>query len=306
MTGKKGICVLGSLNMDLVCQVERLPQAGETVTARSFHTYTGGKGGNQAVAAAKLGQKVSMAACVGDDAYGAEYLKVLGDLGVDTKYVSVLPDESTGVALIEVDERGENRIAVVPGANARMDEARALEAHLAFMHCDVLLLQMETPVESAVAAAEIAHFAGATVILDPAPAQPIPQRLLAACDYVTPNETELTALTGMDASTAEAALLACRKLIGMGAKAVINKRGEEGALLVTPTGQNLFFGLRVQAVDTTAAGDTFNAAFAAGLMMGMTVHDAICFANGAAAVSVTGEGAQPAMPTLAEAMAFVQ
>jgi len=306
MTGKKGICVLGSLNMDLVCNTEEFPQPGQTVTARSFATFTGGKGGNQAVAAAKLGQKVSMVACAGDDAYGAEYLKVLRDLGVDTKYVSVLPDVSTGVALIEVDAKGENRIAVVPGANALMDEARALEAHLAFMHCDALLLQMETPLESAIAAAEIAHFAGATVIHDPAPARPIPERLLQACDYVTPNESELAALTGMDASTAEAALPACRRLLEMGAKAVINKRGEEGALLVTPEGQNLFFGLRVQAVDTTAAGDTFNAAFASGLNMGMSVHDAICFANGAAAVSVTGQGAQPAMPTLAEAMAFVQ
>ena len=306
MNVRSGICVLGSLNMDLVCQLDSFHKPGETVTARAFHTYTGGKGGNQAVAAAKLGQKVTMVGCVGGDAYGAEYKKVLEDLGVNTQYLSVLPEEPTGVALIEVDKEGENRIVVVPGANARVDEARALEAHLAFMHCGALLLQMETPVESAIAAAEIAHFAGATVILDPAPAQPIPERLRAACDYVTPNETELAVLTGMDTSTAEAALPACRKLIEMGAKAVINKRGEEGALLVTPTGQNLFFGRRVLAVDTTAAGDTFNAAFATGLMMGMDEHDAICFANGAAAVSVTGEGAQSAMPTLGEAIAFVE
>lgn len=306
MIEKNGICVLGSLNVDLTCSIERFHEPGETIIGKDFHIYTGGKGGNQAVAAAKLGQKVGMVACVGNDDNGRLYLNTLQELGVDTEYVRMLDDVPTGVALIEVNAQGENRIVIVPGANALLDADKALEAHLMFMHCKVLLLQMETPLESAICAAELAKLGGATVILDPAPAQPIPERLLKAVDYVTPNETELHILTGMPTQLAEDALLACRKLIEMGAKKVLHKRGAEGALLVTPQGQNLFFARRVPVVDTTAAGDTFNAAFATGLAMDMGEHDSICLANSAASLSVMGEGAQSAMPTLAEAIGFAE
>lgn len=302
---KKGICVLGSLNVDLTVGVEHFHLPGETVTGREFHTYTGGKGGNQAVAAAKLGQAVTMVACVGDDENGKMYLARLRELGVNTEYIKTVVGESTGVALIEVDSSGENRIVVVPGANALLDDQAALDAHMAFMGCKVLLLQLETPTESAVCAAELAKLAGATVILDPAPAAPIPERLLRACDYITPNESELAALSGMPAADAQDALKAARKLIASGAKAVINKRGAEGALLVTAKTQNLFFGKKVEVVDTTAAGDTFNAAFATGLAMDYSVGEAICMANAAAALSVTGKGAQSAMPSLMDVIGFV-
>lgn len=306
MIEKNGICVLGSLNVDMTCVMDRFHAPGETITGKDFHVYTGGKGGNQAVAAAKLGQKVGMVACVGNDENGRLYLNTLKELGIDTEYVRVVDDVPTGVAIIEVNDEGENRIVVVPGANAEMNADKTLEAHLMFMHCKVLLLQMETPTESAICAAELAKLGGATVILDPAPAQPIPERLLKSVDYVTPNETELNILTGMPTALAEDSLHACRKLIEMGAKKVIHKRGAEGALLVTPDSQNLFFARRVPVADTTAAGDTFNAAFAAGLVMGLGEHDAICLANSAASLSVMGEGAQSAMPTLAEAIGFVE
>lgn len=306
MIAKNGICVLGSLNVDMTVRLPRFHAPGETITGTDFSVFTGGKGGNQAVACAKLGQNVAMVACVGDDANGALYLDTLTKLGIDTQYVYRCKDTPTGVALIEVSDEGENRIVVVPGANALCAADKALEAHLAFMHCKVLLLQMETPTESAICAAELAKLGGATVILDPAPAQPIPERLLKSVDYVTPNETELQILTGMPTVLAEDSLHACRKLIEMGAKKVLHKRGAEGCLLVTPQGQNLFFARRVPVADTTAAGDTFNAAFAAGLAMDMGEHDAICLANAAAALSVMGVGAQTAMPSLAEAIGFAE
>lgn len=301
-----GVCVLGSLNMDITTTMERMPEPGETVTGTDVHTYTGGKGGNQAVAAAKLGAQVTMIGCVGDDEGGRAYRKTLEELGVNTKYLYTVPETPTGTALIEVDAEGRNRIVVIPGANACMNADRALEAHLEFMHCKVLLLQLETPTESAICAAELAKLAGATVILDPAPAAPIPERLMQAVDYITPNESELAALTGMSTTLAEDSLQAARKLIEMGAKCVLHKRGAEGALLVRKDSQNLFFARRVAAVDTTAAGDTFNGAFAAGLAMDLNEHDAICLAVAAGTLSVMAEGAQSAMPTMSEAMMFVE
>lgn len=304
---KYGICVLGSLNTDYTINAERMPTAGETVHGTDLHIYTGGKGGNQAVAAARMGQPVTMIGCIGDDAAGHNYINVLKANGIDTSLVKTIGNDTpTGSAFITVDPEGQNSITVVPGANACLTDDIALECHLTFMNCRVLLLQLETPVESAICAAELAHVAGATVILDPAPAMPIPERLMKAVDYITPNESELALLTGMPVLTADDALYASRKLIEMGAKNVINKRGAEGALLVKKDSQNLFFARRVNVVDTTAAGDTFNGAFAAGLCMDLGEYDSICLAIAAASLSVTGAGAQSAMPTLAEAMGFVE
>ncbi len=300
------ICVLGSLNVDLTVSLPRFHQPGETITGTDFHTFLGGKGGNQAVAAAKLEGKVHMLGCLGQDSYGDMYMKEFERLGVDASHVRREADLPTGTALIEVDAAGENRIAVVPGANAAVDCDLVTDAVDIVRASSVLLLQMETPLVSANHAAAVAHQAGRTVILDPAPARPVGGEILLLTDYVTPNETELAILTGMPTGTREEAIAACGKLLSLGAKAVINKRGAEGAMLVTREGARFFPAYRVKAVDTTAAGDTFNAAFAVGLTQGLTPGDAICLANAAAALSTTGMGAQGAMPDLAAAYALVE
>ena len=242
-----------------------------------------------------------MVACLGADANGALYRQALEREGVNAAHVAALPDETSGVALIEVDDAGENRIAIVAGANARLDAARAREAAEAIANCRCLLLQLETPLEGVIEAARIAHEAGATVILDPAPARPLPDELLALCDYVTPNETELATLTGLPVDTDEQAEAACRRLLERGAGAAINKRGAKGALLVTKDAVLPAPGFPVKAVDTTAAGDTFNAGFAVGLDSGLAVAEALRLANAAGALSTTALGAQPAMPTLDQA-----
>ena len=302
---EKGVCVFGSLNIDLTVRLQRFHAPGETVTGRSFHTFTGGKGGNQAVAAARLGAKTAMIACLGADANGDMYLRALAKEGVDEARVARMMGETSGVALIEVDDAGENRIAVLPGANACLTAALAREVRDTIAARVYLLLQLETPLEGVIEAARIAHEAGLTVILDPAPARPLPDGLLALCDYLTPNETELAALAGCPAESEADAVAACRRLLARGAGAVINKRGAKGALLVTREDVLSAPGFRVNAVDTTAAGDTFNAGFAVGLDRGMRVEDALRFANAAAALSTTALGAQPAMPTLDEALALM-
>ena len=303
---KSGICVFGSLNIDLTVRLARFHVPGETVTGKSFHTFTGGKGGNQAVAAARLGSAVRMVACLGADANGAMYRDVLKKEGVDVSRVQVLEEETSGVALIEVDDAGENRIAIVAGANGRVDAALAREASEAIARSRCLLLQLETPMEGVMEAARVARQSGVTVILDPAPARPVPDELLALCDYVTPNETELHTLTGLPTDSEAEAAAACQSLIQRGAGAVINKRGPKGALLVTAEGARPAPGFRVQAVDTTAAGDTFNAGFAVGLDKGWSVDQSLRLANAAAAISTTALGAQAAMPGLMKALALIK
>jgi ribokinase len=287
------IVVVGSLNADLTINVPRFLKPGETMTGSKFSVFTGGKGGNQAVAAARLGAKVAMVGCVGDDANGAMYKDALRREGVSLEAIQTFPGETTGVAVITVEENGENTIAIVPGANAGLSKA--------------CLFQLETPLHSIQHAAALAYAAGVTVILDPAPAPqaPLPQALVMLCDYITPNETELSLLTGMPVDTIEEAVQAALKLIGQGAKAVVNKRGAAGALVVTREGYRLYEGFKVKAVDTTAAGDTFNAGLAVGLSMGLSVPDAIQLANAAAAISVTGLGAQGAMPSFEQATSLI-
>ena len=302
----KKICVLGSLNIDLTVSMDRFHQPGETVTGLDFNTFTGGKGGNQAVAAARLGGEVYMVGCVGEDAHGDLYLNTLKKEGVNTQFVEKTGEVSTGVALIEVDKSGENRIVVVPGTNHAVTTdlvSRSLEA---IENSGVMLLQLETPVESVTHAAAIGKRNGLKVILDPAPARELSDALLYLCSYITPYETELAALTGLPADTEEVAIFACSKLIKRGVKAVLHKRGAKGAMLVTKDGARMFPGFRVDAVDTTAAGDTFNAGFAVGLAMGMPADDAVRLANAAGALSTTGLGAQAAMPDLYSACGLVE
>jgi ribokinase len=298
------IVVVGSLNADLVVRVDRFPAPGETVAGRDFAVIPGGKGANQACAAARMGGDVSMIGRVGADAHGELLRRSLASAGVDVSDVRPHPRCATGVALITVDGAGENDIVIVPGANGTFTVEELERGGGRLDSASVLLLQLEIPLATVHAAARRARRAGATVILDPAPAAPLPDTLLREVDYLTPNETELAALLGGVRPGDETA--AARALVGRGARNVVVKRGERGALLVGAGGETVWPAFTVDAVDATAAGDAWNGAFAFALADGRSPGDAGRLATAAATVSVTRRGAQPSMPTLAEAEALIK
>lgn len=300
------IGVLGSLNVDLSVTMERFHRPGETIAGKEFHTFTGGKGGNQAVAVAKLGVPTIMAGKLGNDQNGQLYRETMRRLGIEDDAVATAEGLPSGIALIEVDAKGDNRIVVVSGANGAVDRDYVDKAYDALLTCDVVLLQLEIPLDTVVYAAERMHAAGKRVILDPAPAIPLPDALLAAVDYITPNETELGILTGMETSTREQVEAAARKLLEKGASCVVAKLGARGAMLVTDEKAVMIPGYRVAAIDTTAAGDSFNAGFAVALLECQCPTDAVRFANATAALSTTGMGAQAAMPSRAQVEALMQ
>ena len=302
----KKICVLGSLNIDMTISVPRFNLPGESLTGTDLKIYTGGKGGNQAIAAARLGAPVSMIGCLGGDANGRMYREVLAAEGVDAAGVAIWDDGASGTAFIEVVPSGENRIAVAQGANDALsaEMVRASEALIA--GCGVFLCQLENPMPPILEGLRLANRHSCTVILDPAPARPLSEEVLALCDYLTPNETELEILTGMPVETQSQAVDAARMLIARGARAVINKRGGAGALLVTASEARLFPSYAVKAVDTTAAGDSFNAGLGVGLARGLDLDAAIRMANAVGALSTTRRGAQAAMPGPAEVAALME
>ena len=300
MSPLKKICVLGSLNIDMTISVPHFNQPGESVTGTGLAIYTGGKGGNQAIAAARLGAPVKLVGCLGSDANGKMYRDVLEAEGVDVSSVHMTDKALSGTALIEVVPSGENRIAVAQGANDIVDEAYVKTCEDVIAGCDIFMCQLENPFPAIEEGIRIAHAHGLTVILDPAPARPIDGRVLAMCDYITPNETELEILTGLPVDTEESAAFAARTLIEKGAKAVINKRGKAGCLLVTRDEATMYPGFTVKAVDTTAAGDSFNAGFGVGLALEKDIADAIMMANAVGAISTTRAGAQAAMPKMAD------
>jgi ribokinase len=295
---RSDIVVVGSLNADLVTRLDRFPAPGQTVAALDFAVYAGGKGANQAYAAARLGGKVSMVGCLGQDAYGELLAKSLRDVGVNLSGVTREADAPTGVALIALDASGENQIVVVAGANARLDSARLEASESSLAAAAVVLLQLEVPLATVTAAARMAHSAGAIVILDPSPAQPLPRELLACVDYLTPNQSELQALAG-GAAGREVDRAARDLASGFGFKVIV-KMGEAGALLVDGDRQDVWPSVRVAAVDTTGAGDAFNAALAVALSEGRSLADAGRWAVTAGALCVSRAGAQPSMPTREE------
>lgn len=301
------ICVVGSLNVDLTFVLNHFHAPGETIIANSMDIFTGGKGGNQTVACARLGADVTMIGCLGDDANGELYMATLKKEGADVRGITVLEGVPSGVAIIEVDERGENRIIVASGTNHAITPDMVTDKADCIRAADVCLFQLETPLVVVNHAMALARQAGALVVLDPAPAPktPIPEAIYMLCDYVTPNESELALLSGMPVGTIEEAVLAAQSLIKRGVRAVINKRGGQGALLVTRDGYKLFPGFKVEVVDTTAAGDSFNAGLAVGLARGYAIEDAIVFANAVGALSTTAAGAQPAMPSFDAAASLV-
>ncbi|MEE8446877.1 MAG: ribokinase [Gemmatimonadota bacterium] len=291
------IVVVGSSNTDLVVRAPALPGPGETVLGSSFLVTPGGKGANQAVAAARLGARVTLVVRLGADDFGDRALAALGREGIDTRFVARDAEAASGVALIVVSESGENAIAVAPGANMRLTAADVDRAAPAIREADMLLLQLETPLPTVRHAATLAMKAGVPVILNPAPAAPLAGELLSRVSVLTPNELEAAALTGASAYGVDAARQAAQRLHASGVANVVITLGREGALMEGEAGSGHVPGCTVTAVDTTAAGDAFNGALAVALAEGASLEHAVRFANRAAALSITRPGAQPSLPT---------
>jgi ribokinase len=296
------VVVFGSINMDLVARTPRLPGPGETILGRTFQTAPGGKGANQAVACARLGVETRMVGRVGGDVFGAALLEQLDHEKVDRRLVQVDRNVSSGVALISVDDAAENCIIVVPGANHTIGERDRLGLDKALEGADSLLLQLEIPMESVIAAAEQARRRGVRVILDPAPAAEIPSDLYPLVDILTPNRTEAAALVGFPVETMGDAAKAAKALVGRGIRYVIIKMGGEGAYLSCPEEERHYPAYPVEPVDTVAAGDAFNGALAAALCEGLSFEQAMAWALAGGALAVTKPGAQEAMPTRQEVL----
>ncbi|MEN6578481.1 MAG: ribokinase [Phycisphaerales bacterium] len=299
------IVVVGSSNMDLVVRSARIPVPGETILGGDFLMVPGGKGANQAVAAAKLGARVHFVARLGNDLFGRKSLDNFRLEGVDTTYVSLTSDAPSGVALITVDEAGNNAIVVAPGANARLSPEDVRRAEAEIRSAGAVVAQLEVPIATVACAAEIAHEAGVPFLLNPAPAQPLDAALLEKVAVMTPNESEAQILTGIEVVDDDSARKAARKLLDAGVKAAIVTMGAKGFLLAETGATEFVPAMQVKAVDATAAGDAFMGSLAIGLAQGQTLREAALFANRVAAFSVTRLGAQPSMPTRQELDEFI-
>lgn len=294
MTKKNpNIAVVGSLNVDLTAYVETLPQPGQTISSHEFVVYPGGKGANQAVAAAKLGAKVTMFGCLGSDSYSSILKDSLVNAGVAASNVMTIEESPTGMAFILVEDSSENEIVVIPGANARFsaDILERVDCQQ-IEQADALLLQLEIPLETVEKAAHIAHSAGVPVILNPAPACELPIEFLQHVDILVPNQSELAKMQE-DGFSLE-------RLFSLGIKIVLETRGANGVWVHTKDSSCHVEASKVNAVDTVGAGDTFVAAFATAYSSGAELLDAVRFANQAAAFTTTRKGAQSSFPTLGE------
>lgn len=295
------VTVVGSINMDLVTRVANFPEPGETIIGGDLQTFPGGKGANQAVAAARLGAEVTMVGRVGDDVFASQLKQNLASTGVDLTYVFDSDSTASGVALILVDEHGQNIIVVASGANARVTAQDVEAATAAIATADALLLQLEIPLESVHRAAEIAHENGVKVILNPAPAQELPAELLSIIDILIPNESETSILTGLPAASLKDMEVSADELRNLGAGTILLTLGQQGALLIEPAGLRRYPAFAVErVVDTTAAGDAFVGGLAMAIAEGKPVREAVPWGNAAGALSVTRSGAQPSLPSRGE------
>lgn len=290
------LTVLGSVNADHVVKVDHFPRPGETLHGHSYAVIAGGKGANQAVAAARLGANVHFIACVGDDDFGFTIRQAFTKDDINIDAVMVEENKPTGIAMIQVAANGENSICISAEANACLTPSR-LKPHVNKIEtADMLLLQLEVPIETIELAAQIAHDSGTTVVLNPAPAMPLSDKLLALVDMITPNETEAEILTGIKVFDDQSAQLAADVFHDKGISTVLITLGSKGVWL-SKDGKSLRIkGYRVKAVDTTAAGDTFNGALLTALLEEKTLNEAVQFAHAAAALTVMGEGAQSSIP----------
>jgi ribokinase len=299
------ILVLGSFMMDLVVRTDRAPESGETIIGTSFGRFPGGKGANQAAAAARLGGSVIMAGKLGEDMFGEEMRSVMEQEKIDTRYILADENSSTGVGSIVLDKNGQNRIIVVPGANLNYTPAEVEQIESVIQQAELLVMQLEMDIAVIERAAELAHRHSVPVILNPAPAQQLSDALLQRVSYLTPNETELELLTGSKVNSLEDAKSAAKLLLDKGVGHVIVTLAEKGALIADRNGFTHVEGFPVQPVDTVAAGDSFNGALAVQLVLKKPLDEAIRFANAVGAMTVTKEGAIPSLPYLSEVERFI-
>ena len=290
------IVVVGSTNADMIIQLKKIPKPGETVVGGKFSSAAGGKGANQAVAAARAGSAVTFISRIGNDMFGDTSLKGFINDGINVSNIIRDSVEASGVAFIFVDENGENSIAVASGANAKMSSNDILNKKDVVAGADILLMQLEIPLEAIETAAQIAFDNNVNIILNPAPAQFLSDELLQKISIITPNETEAEILTGVVINNETDAEKASQILLDKGVKAAIITLGAKGAYVYTSAYKGHVPSYKVKAIDTTAAGDVFNGALAVALSKGKEIKDAVNFANAAAALSVTKLGAQPSAP----------
>jgi len=301
----KHIVVVGSSNMDLVAKAPRIPVPGETLTGTDFFIAPGGKGANQAVAAAKLGANVIFVAKLGKDVFAAKSLENFESVNINTKHIEQLDDVPSGTAVITIDDDGQNVIIIIPGANAKLTPADVDKAEADIANAAVVVAQLEVPIETVEQATKVANKNNVPFILDPAPAKPLSDELLELVDIIKPNETEAEILTGIKVTDETTAAEAADALLAKGVKTVIITLGEKGLMLASKETKEMIPGNKVEAVDTTAAGDAFTGSLAYGLANGSSIKDAAAYANVVAAISVTRYGAQPSMPTKDEVDEFI-
>jgi ribokinase len=299
------VIVFGSINMDLVARTPRLPATGETITGHEFFTAPGGKGANQAVAAARLGTPTRMVGRVGGDGFGQELRHNLAEAGVDISQVLVDDSVSSGVAVIAVDDAAQNTIIIIPGANGQVGPADVNRLEAVLAGARVLLLQFEVPLTATIAAAQAARRTGVTVILDPAPVVDIPAELYQGLDIITPNEIEAGQLVGFPVKTEADAARAARLLLERGVKTAVIKMGALGVFYSDGHSEAFFPAFPVKAVDTVAAGDAFNGGLATALVAGHDLATAVAWGAAVGALSATKAGAQPSLPNRVDFAAFL-
>ncbi len=302
---RPAIVVLGGINMDLIGAAPRLPAPGETVLGDEFYTAPGGKGGNQAVAAAMMGAATKMVGRVGRDMFGPGMLDDLRGYGVDVTGVAEDPDAASGIAVILLDASRQNHIVAIYGANMRCDDTQVRAAAAALAGADALMLQLEIPAATSLKAARVAREMGARVVWDPAPAVGFPPEAYEVVDLLTPNQTEAEALTGVEVADTASAAAAARALVGRGVGAVVLKLGEDGAYYLSGGDEGHVRSYDVEATDTVAAGDAFGAAMTCALAEGASMREAVGYGTAAGALAVTRPGAQEAMPSRADVEALL-
>ena len=297
--------VVGAFVVDMVAEMDKFPCAGETVIGKDMKTFLGGKGANQCVAVRRLGRDVGMIGCVGNDANGKAFLDLFQNEGIDVSNIKVTDNSITGVAQIQIDNQGQNRICVIPCANHfyTLEDINSFEN--AIKDASIIIFQLEMRLDFTFEAIKAAKRANKTIILNPAPAATLPDDILASIDYLTPNETELALLSGIETDNIDGITTASKKLLRKGVKNVVVTLGSKGSLIANSEGVFTVSGYKVKAIDTVAAGDGFNGALAVQLLKNQSLIQAVKYANAMGALTVTKKGAIPSLHTYKEVEDFI-